>query len=172
MRATIEAILVVQTQLAALDPEGYEIPPRGPAVPGEIEAAERALGSPLPSEYRRFLEIHNGWLEVPWTMELFGTPELTDEDYTFHQQFMANEGMPAGLRNATIIGKDYNFPKYLFMLDSGNIVLYDRGELLEQGSNFDEFFDEVLVMVTEYYQHQVATVEPDRRNEAGKPGVG
>jgi cell wall assembly regulator SMI1 len=42
------------------DTQRYQLYP--PVEPAEIDAAEERCGLPYPPSYRRFLELHNGWL--------------------------------------------------------------------------------------------------------------
>lgn len=51
--------------------------PRLKATEEQIRDAEQRLGQPLPASYREFLLHANGWYCFFWTLDLFGTEDLT-----------------------------------------------------------------------------------------------
>lgn len=70
---------LVKEKINSEDPEqlaDFTIP-RLKATEDQIRAAEERLGEPLPASYREFLLHANGWDCFHWTLDLFGTEDLT-----------------------------------------------------------------------------------------------
>lgn len=70
---------MVKEQINKEDPEQLAdfTVPRLNATEEQVRAAEERLGEPLPASYREFLLHANGWDCFFWSLNLFGTEDLT-----------------------------------------------------------------------------------------------
>ena len=129
--AIIEQVLEVERQEAERKGDEMDSIPRPGASPDAIAKAEAARGRTFVDAYRAFLATCDGWDHFAWGISLFGTEELSGEEYDDAVETLGyTDDVPAELEAALIIGKNENDATVILLLDTGEVVdhLYEETE--------------------------------------------
>ena len=146
------ARLVYWKQVIAENDKSGALPwklPRVGAKPEEMADVEAALHQKLPTQYREFLSLANGWEGFYVCTNLFGTSDLAGQlarsvmerldvqAYMSSSPWSLGEVMPIG-------GSDVDVDVFLLVLDDAtNLpggVVWLAGEEVDRYSSFHDFF--------------------------------
>ncbi|MGH3874407.1 MAG: SMI1/KNR4 family protein [Pseudonocardiaceae bacterium] len=130
--------------------------PRFKATEEQIKDTEERLGEPLPASYSEFLLHANGWDCFFWTLDLFGTEDLTAgprheaaaKALTTYDDAGALEALDLTMDQVIPIGIATNSNDLLILIgeghpDAGKISWID-GEEIDRYNNFAHYFTSMI----------------------------
>jgi hypothetical protein len=128
----VDDIVAMHQEIVALTGDGEPLAPLPSGASSEaIARVEQVRGRELPLSYVEFLRRHDGWSDIPYGPDLFGTDDLCGPTYDGAEELFgyASDGddVPKKIRKGMLIGAGDH--EYLFLTRRGKVLSYRYGEV-------------------------------------------
>jgi hypothetical protein len=162
-REIVDRVVAAERAEAERTGDECDSEPRPGASEADIAAAEGKLGKPLHPSHREFLLAHDGWRHFAWGMSLFGTAELTGEDYECALETRSyDEDLTGELEASIIIGASEDNASLVMITPGGEVVEHMYSED-ERHPDLATFLDSRIAVLDEMRSSALAAIAATER---------